>query len=50
MEQREPVLDVMLDSILAMRTEERVFVDDAIIGADFGAGIVLIAMVELAGE
>lgn len=48
-EKRERVRDVLLDSILAMRTEDGAFLDYAMIGADYGAGMARIAMGSLVG-
>jgi hypothetical protein len=49
-EERDRVREVLLDSILAMRTEDGAFLDFAMIGADYGAGMARIALGELVGE
>lgn len=49
-EERDRVREVLLDSILAMRTEDGAFLDFAMIGADYGAGMARIALGALVGE
>ena len=49
-EERDRVREVLLDSILAMRTEDGAFLDFAMIGSDYGAGMARIALGALVGE